>query len=47
MLSNVKPGNYALFVRTVDQNGQAQPQPRPQDSTGRTGIPTKIIKVLD
>jgi DMSO/TMAO reductase YedYZ molybdopterin-dependent catalytic subunit len=46
-LTDVKPGDYALFVRTVDQNGHAQPQPRPQDSTGRAGIPTKIIKVLD
>jgi DMSO/TMAO reductase YedYZ molybdopterin-dependent catalytic subunit len=45
-LKDVKPGDYALFVRTVDLNGHAQPQPRPQDSTGRAGIPTKIIKVL-
>jgi DMSO/TMAO reductase YedYZ molybdopterin-dependent catalytic subunit len=46
-LTDVKPGDYALLVRTVDLNGHAQPQPRPQDSTGRAGIPTKIIKVLD
>jgi hypothetical protein len=41
-----KPGTYRLFVRSVDQNGFAQPQPRPQQ-TGSTTIPTKVLEVSD
>ena len=29
-LKDVRPGAYTLFVRSVDLNGFAQPQPRPQ-----------------
>jgi DMSO/TMAO reductase YedYZ molybdopterin-dependent catalytic subunit len=45
-LKDVKPGEYELRVRTVDLNGFAQPQPRPQMPTGRNPIPSKIIKVI-
>lgn len=45
-LSGVKPGDYELRVRTVDLNGFAQPQPRPQLKTGRNAVPSKDIKVL-
>jgi DMSO/TMAO reductase YedYZ molybdopterin-dependent catalytic subunit len=44
-LSDLKPGAYELRVRTVDRNGFAQPQPRPQQATGRNLVPCKIIKV--
>jgi hypothetical protein len=40
-----KPGDYQLRVRTVDSNGFAQPQPRPQQQTGRNAIPCKILEV--
>ena len=46
-LKGMKPGAYELRVRTVDQNGHAQPQPRPQQATGRNVIPCKIIKVTE
>ena len=44
-LKDLKPGGYELRVRTVDLNGSAQPQPRPQLPTGRNAIPSKVIKV--
>lgn len=43
-LQDLQPGSYELRVRTVDQNGFPQPQPRPQEGTGRNVIPCKIIK---
>lgn len=46
-LKDVPPGEYELRVRTVDLNGFAQPQPRPQLGPGRNTIPFKIIKVLE
>lgn len=45
-LKDVKPGAYELRVRTVDLNGFAQPQPRPQLRPGRNTIPNKIIKAV-
>jgi DMSO/TMAO reductase YedYZ molybdopterin-dependent catalytic subunit len=45
-LKDVKPGSYELRVRSVDQNGHAQPQPRPQLATGRNAVPCKIIKAV-
>jgi DMSO/TMAO reductase YedYZ molybdopterin-dependent catalytic subunit len=46
-LNDLKPGNYELRVRTVDQNGYAQPEPRTQQPTGRNAIPVKVIKVTE
>ncbi len=43
-LKDLKPGAYELRVRTVDLNSHAQPQPRPQQPSGRNVIPCKIIK---
>ena len=34
-------------VRAVDLNGFAQPEPRPQQPTGRNVIPCKIIKATE
>lgn len=45
-LKDVPPGDYELRVRTVDLNGFAQPQPRPQLATGRNTIPCKLFKVV-
>jgi hypothetical protein len=47
VLKDLKPGSYELRVRTVDSNGFAQPEPRPQQPTGRNAIPCKIIKVTE
>lgn len=44
-LDDMKAGNYELRVRSVDQNGFAQPEPRPQKETGRNAIQCQIIKV--
>ena len=41
----LKAGAYELRVRSVDQSGFAQPEPRPQQNTGRNAIQCKIIKV--
>jgi hypothetical protein len=43
-LRDLKPGTYELRVRTVDQNGFAQPHPRPHSGTGGNDIPCRIIK---
>ena len=42
-----KPGNYQLLVRTVDLNDFAQPEPRPQQWTGRNPVPSKLFTVTD
>lgn len=44
-LQNLKAGAYELRVRSVDQNGFAQPEPRPQQRSGKNAIQCKIIKV--
>jgi hypothetical protein len=45
-LGNLKPGGYEFRVRTVDQNGLAQPEPRPYPKSGRNAIPVKQILVM-
>jgi DMSO/TMAO reductase YedYZ molybdopterin-dependent catalytic subunit len=46
-LTGLKPGAYELRVRTVDQNGFAQPQPRPHPGTGKNDVPCRVIKATD
>ncbi len=46
-LKGLRPGAHELRVRTVDQNGHAQPLPRPQQPAGRVTIPCKIIQVAE
>ncbi len=46
-LKDLKPGAHELRVRTVDQNGFAQPHPRPHQGTGGNEVPCKIIKATD
>ncbi|MEI7780278.1 MAG: molybdopterin-dependent oxidoreductase, partial [Actinomycetes bacterium] len=41
----LKPGKYELRARAVDLNGFAQPNPRPQQATGKNAIQCKIITV--
>lgn len=45
-LQDLKPGAYELRVRTVDQNGYAQPEPRPYPKSGRNEIPYKSIMIM-
>jgi DMSO/TMAO reductase YedYZ molybdopterin-dependent catalytic subunit len=44
-LQDLKAGSYELRVRSVDQSDFAQPEPRPQQRTGKNAIQCKIIKV--
>ena len=46
ILKDLQAGAHELRVRTVDLNGFAQPEPRPQQNTGKNVIPCKIIKVV-
>jgi hypothetical protein len=45
-LQDLKPGTYEVRARSVDQSGFAQPEPRPQQATGRNAIRCNIIKVV-
>lgn len=44
-LRDLRPGNYELRVRSVDLNGNAQPQPRPQRPSGAAAVPCKLFTV--
>jgi DMSO/TMAO reductase YedYZ molybdopterin-dependent catalytic subunit len=44
-LRDLRPGNYEVRVRSVDMNGNAQPQPRPQRPTGNADVRCRIITV--
>lgn len=38
LLPGLPPGEYTFRCRTIDENGQAQPLPRPFDKSGRNSI---------
>lgn len=44
-LPGLAAGKYAFRCRTIDENGQAQPMPRPFDKSGRAGIEEKPLVV--
>lgn len=44
-LRDLKPGAYEFRVRTVDQNGFAQPEPRPYPKSGRNAIVCRTFVV--
>jgi DMSO/TMAO reductase YedYZ molybdopterin-dependent catalytic subunit len=44
-LKDLKPGRYEFRVRTVDQNGFAQPEPRPYAKSGSNAIQCKPLQV--
>ncbi len=44
-IHNLTPGRYEFRVRTVDQNGFAQPEPRPYAKSGSNAIQCKPIVV--
>ncbi len=43
VLSDLKVGTYELRVRTVDKNGFAQPEPRPNQRSGQNRIACKLL----
>lgn len=43
--ADLKPGKYELRVRTVDKNGAAQPEPRPNQRSGRNLLQCKLFAV--
>ena len=45
VLDGMRPGKYELRVRTVDKNGFAQPEPRPNQQSGKNLIQSKLIEV--
>ena len=38
LLKDLKPGSYDVRCRTIDENGIAQPMPRPFRKSGRNTI---------
>ncbi|HEX4590499.1 MAG TPA: molybdopterin-dependent oxidoreductase, partial [Gemmataceae bacterium] len=44
-LTGLKPGKYELRVRTIDKNGFAQPEPRPNQQSGKNLIQCKLFDV--
>jgi DMSO/TMAO reductase YedYZ molybdopterin-dependent catalytic subunit len=45
-LNGLKPGGYELRVRSVDQHGFAQPEPRPYQKSGQNAIKCKQFVVM-
>jgi len=44
-IKGAPPGKYELRVRTVDENGYSQPEPRPGGRTGRNQIQCKLLTI--
>ena len=47
VLDPLKPGEYALRCRTIDEKGHAQPLPRPFRKSGHAAIETVNFKVVE
>jgi hypothetical protein len=47
ILPAMQPGNYVLRCRTIDQQGNAQPMPRPFRKSGHAAIESIDFKVVD
>jgi DMSO/TMAO reductase YedYZ molybdopterin-dependent catalytic subunit len=45
VLAGMGPGKFEMRVRTVDKNGFAQPEPRPNQRAGRNLIQCKLFEV--
>lgn len=44
-IAGLKPGKYELRVRSVDENGYEQPEPRPGGRSGKNMIQRKVLVV--
>lgn len=47
VLPSLPPGEYTLRSRTIDDNGQAQPRPRPFRKSGHAAIESIVIKISE
>jgi hypothetical protein len=45
-LRGLKPGKYEVRARSVDLNGFAQPEPRPERKSGRNGIQLRSFEIV-
>ena len=45
-ITDLAEGEYELRARTVDVNGNAQPEPRPVQKTGRNPIGCRRVSVV-
>lgn len=45
-MNGLAPGNYAVRVRAVDLNGFAQPEPRPNQKTGKNALELREFEVV-
>ena len=45
VLAGLRPGKYELRVRTLDKNGFAQPEPRPNPQSGKNLIQCKLFEM--
>jgi DMSO/TMAO reductase YedYZ molybdopterin-dependent catalytic subunit len=44
-IDDLKPGHYEVYARAVDQNGFAQPEPRPIKKSGKNGLQSQRFQV--
>lgn len=47
VLPSLEPGRYVFHCRTIDENGQAQPMPRPFRKSGHAAIESTLISVTN
>jgi hypothetical protein len=47
VLPSLEPGKYVFRCRTIDENGQAQPMPRPFRKSGHAAIESTQISVTN
>ncbi|MCB1230078.1 MAG: molybdopterin-dependent oxidoreductase [Verrucomicrobiae bacterium] len=45
-MNGLKPGRYELYARTIDHNGDAQPEPRPMRKAGKNEIQSHRFEVV-
>lgn len=45
-LNRLPPGKYSIRARAVDQNGFAQPEPRPNQKSGMNGLDVREFEVM-
>lgn len=45
VIRGLRPGKYQLYARAINQNGDAQPLPRPFDVSGPTRLPSAAIEI--
>jgi DMSO/TMAO reductase YedYZ molybdopterin-dependent catalytic subunit len=46
MIHDLEPGKYEIRARSVDKNGFAQPEPRPNQKNGKNAIQVRLLEIL-